>query len=201
MNTILEYIMANYTWILCGIIIILLAIIGSYADKTNFGQGKQKNELNEDDKKLTDEVLTQNSNLEVEKKLDTKENVEQSNQEKSKNKKSKKTIESNIDESNKEKTKSEDLVVEENDDNVEQELKKEKKLKDFEKQFEEFDQEFNEALPKKEFISEDLLDEIDGLSLDKTQRLNFAEIPDLDDVELPKIKKLKSDKDEDIWKF
>ena len=42
MQTILEYIMLNYTWILAGSIIILLAVIGYYADKTNFGQGKTK---------------------------------------------------------------------------------------------------------------------------------------------------------------
>ena len=40
MNVMLEYILSNYTWILFGLIIILLAIIGWYADKTNFGLGK-----------------------------------------------------------------------------------------------------------------------------------------------------------------
>ena len=43
MSTIIEYIVSNYTWFLIGAIIILLAIIGSYADKTNFGQGKHNN--------------------------------------------------------------------------------------------------------------------------------------------------------------
>ena len=51
MKDILEYIMANYTWFLGGAIIILLAIIGSYADKTNFGQGKEKIK---DDKSIDD---------------------------------------------------------------------------------------------------------------------------------------------------
>ena len=40
MQSIMEYILANYAWILFFSIIILLAIIGYYADKTNFGQGK-----------------------------------------------------------------------------------------------------------------------------------------------------------------
>ena len=40
---ILEYILANYTWFLIGIVLILLAIIGYHADKTNFGQGKKEN--------------------------------------------------------------------------------------------------------------------------------------------------------------
>ena len=44
MKDILEFIVANYIWFLGGTIIILLAIIGSYADKTNFGQGKESKE-------------------------------------------------------------------------------------------------------------------------------------------------------------
>lgn len=41
MTHVLEYIMQHYTLFLGGIILILLAIIGYYADKTNFGQGKK----------------------------------------------------------------------------------------------------------------------------------------------------------------
>ena len=66
--------------------------------------------------------------------------------------------------------------------------------------FEKFDKEFNEILPEKEIINDDLLDEIDNLSLDKTQKIQLTDIPDLDDVELPKIKSLET-VDEDIWKF
>lgn len=42
MTEIIEYITLNYVWFLGGLILILLAIIGSYADKTNFGQPKSK---------------------------------------------------------------------------------------------------------------------------------------------------------------
>ena len=48
MMHILEYILENYTWFLVGIVLILLAIIGYYADKTNFGHGK-KNTQKEND--------------------------------------------------------------------------------------------------------------------------------------------------------
>ena len=48
-------------------------------------------------------------------------------------------------------------------------------------------------------IDDDLLSDIEHLSLDKTQKYNFKDIPDLDDVDLPEIKK--SDEPEDIWKF
>ena len=42
MQFILDFLSANYYWILIIIIVILLAVIGYYADKTNFGQ---ENEL------------------------------------------------------------------------------------------------------------------------------------------------------------
>ena len=37
---VLEFLSSNYLWFLVGAIVILLAIIGYVADKTNFGQGK-----------------------------------------------------------------------------------------------------------------------------------------------------------------
>lgn len=51
MTEIIEYITSNYTWFLGGAIIIVLAIIGYYADKTNFGQGKSKLKNEQDNKK------------------------------------------------------------------------------------------------------------------------------------------------------
>ena len=52
MSQIIEYIVQHYIWIIICIVLILLAIIGYYADKTNFGQGKKeknkKNDLLED---------------------------------------------------------------------------------------------------------------------------------------------------------
>lgn len=59
--------------------------------------------------------------------------------------------------------------------------------------------EVDSILSKKDVIDDDLLSDIEHLSLDKTQRYNFGDIPDLDDVELPKIKK--NEEPEDIWKF
>jgi hypothetical protein len=59
MTQVLEYITQNYTLFLFGAIIILLAVIGYYAEKTNFGQGKvdkikeQKNPDSEKDLKNT----------------------------------------------------------------------------------------------------------------------------------------------------
>ena len=59
MTQVLEYIMQNYTLFLFVAILILLAVIGYYAEKTNFGQGKvdkikeQKNPDSEKDLKNT----------------------------------------------------------------------------------------------------------------------------------------------------
>lgn len=67
-------------------------------------------------------------------------------------------------------------------------------------EYDHLDSEVDSVLSKKDVIDDDLLSDIEHLSLDKTQRYNFGDIPDLDDVELPKIKKDKEEP-EDIWKF
>ena len=66
-------------------------------------------------------------------------------------------------------------------------------------EYDELNKEVKGLLSKKELIDGDLLHDIDTLSLDKTQKYNFGDIPDLDDVDLPEIKK--SEEDGDIWKF
>lgn len=50
MSGIIDYIVGHSAWIIGGAILIILAIIGYYADKTNFGQGK--NAKPEEPKKL-----------------------------------------------------------------------------------------------------------------------------------------------------
>ena len=56
----IEYVTANYVWILGGLILVLLIIIGYYADKTNFGQGEQKEETKDDkDVVLPDKPLSE----------------------------------------------------------------------------------------------------------------------------------------------
>lgn len=179
MSEIIEFILANYTWLLGVAIIILLAIIGSYADKTNFGQGKQ---IEQDNK--NEEIIQQDS----EEVLDTDSNVNVIEEEEN-TKETEKDLETVSDE--KDNYDAKDISLNNNE---------EEKQKEFDRNFEEFNEEFEEFLPEKEVIDGDLLDEIEGLSLDKTQKIKLSDIPDLDDVELPKIKNLKSI-DDDIWKF
>ncbi len=174
MTEILEYITANYTWIIGGTIIILLAIIGRYADKTNFGQGKKKNS------ETTNKVEPPKEEI----KKETDENVETNGEDV----KEENILDDSVNEL-KDTYKNEETKVEDDINPSNEEPK-----------FNSFDEEFNQIIPEKEVIDGDLLDEIENLSLDKTQKVSVNDIPDLDNLELPKIKDFKSN-DDDIWKF
>lgn len=187
METILEYIMLNYTWILAGSIIILLAIIGYYADKTNFGQGKTNDNNDEENinmdslkgKRMEDLLTENNSELDV---SNDNASIEPSTNDNE-------TVVNN--------NETFDKSVASNLDGISNQVNS---LDESEEIFENFEKEFNELLPKKEIIDDDLLEEINSLSLDKTQKINISDIPDVDDVDLPEIKTL-SKEQEDIWKF
>lgn len=191
MRAILEYITMNYTWFLGAAIIILLAIIGSYADKTNFGQGKTKDskeEMTAPEEEINNETLKQlieKEEPEIAEEKDEQLNSDNSDETTSKEGQIVFNKIGNIKEGD-------NLVV------VKVEKPTENKKANFEEAFAKFDQEFDAIVPKKDIIDEELLDEIDNLSLDKTQKL--TDIPDLDDLDLPKIKSL-DPVDEDIWKF
>ena len=171
MKTFLEYIMLNYTWFLGGAIIILLAIIGSYADKTNFGQGKTKED---DSEKLRELELEK---LKLQQQLEQAQRVQEETP----------VVENQVED------KTEEVIVQ-------QPKKEEPTLESYEEKYAKFDKAFDVLLPKKGFDDGDLLDEIESISLDKTQKIDITEIPDLDDVDLPNIKSL-DPVDEDIWKF
>lgn len=203
MELILEYVMSHYVWFLGGAIVIFLAIIGYFADKTNFGQGKNKEQQTEkNNEKEISTFIEENKNQSFQDLIDTKQEsqiekdfIEQTE-----------PIDEQIDSqelnSNLENTQvpKQQIVDDENvatDSDSKFEVEKQVS---FEKSFEEFDKEFNEILPKKEIIDDELLDDIENLSLDKTQKIDLIDIPDLDDVELPKIKNLEPES-EDVWKF
>lgn len=216
MAEILEYITANYTWFLGGAIIILLAIIGSYADKTNFGQGKKNIEKTEEQEmaKLENKRLSEYINSDSTEKEKTNLDINDNNNKNispdnsvidstekiknlgdndnlvSDNKIKKSELELNINDILSDTASKANYISneEKNEDNS------------FEESYNKLDEEFNAILPKKEVIEDDMLEDIENLSLDKTQKFNLNDIPDLDDVELPEINKLgKSEKN--IWKF
>lgn len=82
MTQVLEYITQNYTLFLFGAIIILLAVIGYYAEKSNFGQGKadrtkdEKNTKNEIELKNTDLMDVINNDVETNTKNSVQDNTE-----------------------------------------------------------------------------------------------------------------------------
>lgn len=213
MESILEYIMTNYIWFLCGGIVILLAIIGSYADKTNFGQGKQNEKNITKDEEIN---LKELENKGIGTLADQKQDIIEEERDLSSQKED--IIEEPIQLQNvtqEQSTKNieinnEVLQQQENVSNVENSsqqivseenevVPKPPKI-DFEHKFDEFDKEFEELIPHKEIINGELLEDIESLSLEKTQKIDLSEIPDLDDVELPKIKSLEP-QHQDIWKF
>lgn len=193
MQTLLDYIMSNYIWIIAGSIIILLAIIGYYADKTNFGQGKtQEKDSNDNvdikslEGKRMEDLLEHNEGMVNNSEINT-----ESDDISIHNNQMDSTMPNNNLQNDTVSVESKNFLTESNQINS---------LNESEENFEKFNKEFNELLPKKEIIDDELLDEIENLSFDKTQKIDLSDIQDLDDVELPTIKPLKTE-EEDIWKF
>ena len=240
MDVILEYMSANYTWILIGSIIILLAIIGWYADKTNFGQGKTGiekddnenmsiNELKKElgNKKLLDEVngvhpeqtskdIVNSNNRTNDSTVVTNSNVVQSTEFTEQPQTIKmnfdpmtgeplnNNVASNILTNNTAETHENIESIEKiNTPVVEQQISdNEIKQPDviFDDELDNFEKEFNEIIPEREIIDEGLLEDIENLTFDKTQKIDLSDLPDLDDLELPRIKQMKTN-DEGVWKF
>lgn len=243
MLEILEYITQNYAWFLGGAVLILLAIIGYYADKTNFGQGKDNNDSNKpelldiNNMRLMDVATNVDNDI---KQLDINSNDIQTNAE---------VLDLNNSLENEKNSIQSDLINENislnNDVNVPNTLVVENakisnnlsnivtpqltveqlsQLKELdlssdinsvkvslvndetkrssynEEAFNKFNDEFNALLPKKELINSDLLEDINDIELGKTQKFDFSDVPDLDNIELPKIKNIDS-VETDIWKF
>ena len=205
MEKILEFIMLYYTWILGGSIIILLAVIGYYADKTNFGQGKEKKQQDNGDTQIESQQQIERINNTINKAVieeQQKNNLKSDNNleipmiEQQNDNLNNPKIEENI---NKEDQSTFNQKEETNvtiTDNLEQQNDRND---DFDDVFKVFDQEINELLPEKDIVDEELLDEIDNLSLDKTQKIDVIDISNLDDIELPDIKSIT--KEQNIWKF
>ena len=221
MQTILEYIMMNYTWIIVGSIIILLAIIGYYADTTNFGQGKTKENENKDvadinslEGKRMEDLLQKNKDVSNALSGTSENNnaivaptIYNNNPEQNPNILN--NFNYNVGNNNvpiNQTTPNNNVVINNellqnvgniNTTNVNSQIDA---INQSEANFKKFDEEFNELLPKKEIISNDLLDDINDMSFDKTQKIQISDIQHVDDVELPKIKTLPAEED-DIWKF
>lgn len=192
MIQVLEYISQNYTLFLIVLVLILLAIIGYYADKTNFGQGKNQEKEskevndNKEEQKTLNEAIKTNDSSNEEKLVENVDKIEIA-EEKNENAEEK-------NENAEEKNLKEDLVENTiNEINIEEPIiKKEEQIKEFD--------EIESLLPKKELINSDLLNEIEGMEFNSIKEKTSFDVPDLDDISLPKIKNL-VEKEQDIWKF
>ena len=195
MTEIMSFLISNYVWILVIVIVTLLAIIGSYANKTNFGEGTKEETEDESQKdviienKKLSEVLGQDSATlpgTDEKDLNTE----------IKNESSASVINNNNISNT--SSLSSDVNIKE-----EVELKTENKenlFKSIEEKLSSLDNELNTMLPKKEVIDDNILEDLEDISLDNSEN-NKKKIKTIktSDIELPKIKSLK-DKEEDVWK-
>lgn len=277
MAKILEYISLNYTWFLVTAIVIVLAIIGRYAEKSNFGQDKTKNSTSTEDgeKKLELEKVTL-SDLINKKEKNTSE-LEDINAQEIFNENSLEDIPDNINEVQETSTDSlmqqqnvnqsqttaidqtnsinsfdfdnqisnndsvtsdnveeiaedlfnpiepvqtntiENVPIVDNNSNIEKsDISTTEEPITFENinenqidtdltetkedTIEDFDKVFDTVVPKKDIINDDILEDIEDLSLEKTQVFNTEDIPDLDDVDLPEIRDTNLSEN-DIWKF
>ena len=234
---VLGYITQNYTLFLVGAVIILLAVIGYYAEKTNFGQSKENqskendstqsnNESNDiknaelldatisEEKEETNDLNVQPPNPNVDNDL-AKPSIElilEGDLSQSNNSNYIVSENSNINQSTVDKLVSNDLSnvsnevidLEMSDSNVLQNeqlaFNEENMIQQSEDNFDIFSAELESLLPKKNIINTDLLSDIEDLELDRTQKIDLSGVPDLDDIELPKIMELSAEK-EDIWKF
>lgn len=220
MIAILEYVKEHSTLILIVLGLILFAIIGYYADKTNFGQGKKSDE--DDSEQSPNKTIEDLSNVKLNEVIslsDMVNNVKevpsqvgsQVNDTTMLQENGSKTLEpaQNMIQNSNEVLQYSTLVSNEsvqipvtNQPNEQvPKAKSNKKIKTKEEEsFNKFEEEFEMVLPKKNIINGDLLSDIDELELGKTQKIDLSGVPDLDDIELPRIKKLVNE-EQDIWKF
>lgn len=214
MTSIVEYITQNYFLILFFAVLILLAVIGYFAEKANNSQReKNKEEINNQSDKQNEQrniegmifdshtgklvkaeemnkneqqtEFEHNSNK-YEMRFDPQTGEPLNNQEENQN------IDKKNSDLNEEQTSNYEIIANEMQPEEQKETSESES-------FDQFNLEIESLLPKKEIIDTDLLSDIDSLELDKTQKIDLSGVPDLDNIDLPKIKQMTEE--EDIWKF
>ena len=210
---VVNFVMSYYAWFLAGTIIVLLAIIGAYADKTNFGQGKKvekkssKEEVDLTNVKLSDAVGSVNK----------ENNADQTN---AANKKVVKDIAvsnkvENIDDNtNNVANGTSNVGTEENVNNniapsvvnaEKSNLPKTEEITskslNLDEKLSKLNNAINDILPEKELIDTSLLDDVSDMDvgLNDKKLFNDKDEFNLDDLKLPKIKKPKK-QPKDVWK-
>lgn len=196
MEIILEYVEQHYILFLIIFILILLAIVGYFAEKKYFANSDFKKEEPKklDNLKFNDVInqkQTSQETLEQPVEIKNEPNVSVNIEKMNKNTVDKMLIQ------NEQTSQSQHLIVSQTNLNNNSEQVDEISIA--EENFNKISEEIDTLLPEKEFINVDLLDDIDELELGKTQKIDLNLVPDLDDIDLPKIKKL-VDEEQDIWR-
>ena len=208
---VVNFVMSYYVWFLVGIILILLAIIGAYADKTNFGQGKKEENKNSDNEvdlknvKLNDAIgnkttkdgskqenISMNSN-DAAKDIAVSENNNIINL-------------SNVDDASIKKIDvvSEPKNIDTNNSTRKVESKEEdvtSKSLNLDEKLSKLDSAINDMLPEKELIDTSILDDVSDIDvgLDDKKLFDNKDKFDLGDLKLPEIKKPKK-QPKNVWK-
>ena len=181
MAEVVSFLVSNYVWILVIVIITLLAIIGGYANKTNFGEGEKKEKAkNNEDINSNIQNITLNDAIGIKQETQNKQDNNIDNVETQENINAVNSPTKNVETSNN--------------------IKNENIFKSIEDKLSSLDNELNSILQKKDVINDNILEDIDDMSFSnekKSEKKVFNDIK-TSDIELPEIKSLK-DKDEDIW--
>lgn len=207
------FISQHYIWFIIAAILIILAIIGYYADTTNFGLGKAIEEEKKEQKIDIENLRLQD--VSRAKQIDYVQNnsnqinnyVSEQNILGSEVLPSTLVSQTTLPEKKEEIINFDGVELNQYTDNVsyniethvsKQEENKENLLND--EVFNKFNEEFDMLLPRKQTITDDLLADISDIDLGKTQKFDFNSFTSFENIELPKIKDFDQEPD-DIWKL
>ena len=195
MTDIVSIITNNLVWILVGIVVILLAIIGRYADQTNFGEGKKIIKIKKKSSKR--DIIDK---LAIEQEEPEKDSTKEMNIDNSSEKKEEVDIIEEMKNNTRDNFNPDADTTSVLDQNIQtEELKEQKKKESDEMSSDEFlkTDDLDILLPKKNVVTGDFLQEVEDINLDFKKKDLLSDIPDLDDVDLPSIRKKKNKTD--IW--
>lgn len=191
MTEIINFILSNYAWILVVVLIILLAIIGSVAEKSFFGiETKIPNDGDQKKEKYNE--------LKNKKMSDLFKNNEKYSEESTSNSK---ILDNNVitnEAVNNAANKDNKQVEITNFNNIENKFEQKSMMSSLEDKLKDLDKEINDILPKREVLDNDFIDEFEDLSMDLDAEKKTKDDFDLSDIELPQIKKSKTSK-KNIW--
>ena len=221
MTEMFDFIVTNYAWILVIVLIILLAIIGGFAEKSLFDSNSKENKSKEDDKtvdlsnmKMSDffgttdkgnnQINVNNENINNNVLTNTNnmnsaviapvDNGNYNNASVIDNNMSG-VVNNNVI-NNTELTAQVNSANQNAQSNINTNLQL---MTNLESKLSNLDKQINDILPKKDLINNDILDEVNDIDIEPSKIKGTKKDLNLNDIELPSIKSTKSKK-KDLWK-